>query len=163
GRISAVPTEISRLSEKWKNDAAGGIAARGHADGGAGQINLRWTGGPTAALAEAWDRGGADLEGITRAAQPVDAPTRLKSEVRLEMSEEVRAHLDLCLVCRACETACPSGVPFGALMESTRGQVERRLPRTGARAWIEDRVFRDLLPSRRRLEWLALGLRFYQR
>ena len=88
---------------------------------------------------------------------------RALHEGRLEMSEEVRAHLDLCLVCRACETACPSGVPFGALMESTRGQVERRLPRTGARAWIEDRVFRDLLPSRRRLEWLALGLRFYQR
>jgi glycolate oxidase iron-sulfur subunit len=37
------------------------------------------------------------------------------------------AHLDACLVCRACETACPSGVPFGRLMEGAREIVRERV------------------------------------
>ncbi|MEE2947943.1 MAG: heterodisulfide reductase-related iron-sulfur binding cluster [Verrucomicrobiota bacterium] len=34
-------------------------------------------------------------------------------------------HVDLCLGCRACETACPSGVPYGALLEQTRDHIEK--------------------------------------
>jgi glycolate oxidase iron-sulfur subunit len=47
---------------------------------------------------------------------------------RLEPTAEVIRHLDLCLGCRACETACPSGVPYGALVEAARPFVERRRP-----------------------------------
>ncbi len=36
-------------------------------------------------------------------------------------------HLDACLVCRACETACPSGVPFGRIMEGAREVVAERI------------------------------------
>src|SRR6266540_5136265 len=35
-------------------------------------------------------------------------------------------HLDACLVCRACETACPSGVPFGRIMEGAREVLRER-------------------------------------
>jgi len=45
------------------------------------------------------------------------------SHGRLDASESLRRHLDLCLVCRACETSCPSGVEFGSLMEVARNAL----------------------------------------
>jgi glycolate oxidase iron-sulfur subunit len=41
-------------------------------------------------------------------------------------SETTVGHLDACLVCRACETACPSGVPFGRIMEGAREVLRER-------------------------------------
>src|SRR5262249_23590541 len=43
---------------------------------------------------------------------------RAAAEGRITPSETFIRHLDLCLGCRACETACPSGVPFGHLLEA---------------------------------------------
>ena len=55
------------------------------------------------------------------------------------------AHLDACLVCRACETACPSLVPFGRIMESARDEIAHRERahrgvRGLIRAWLVDIV-----------------------
>src|SRR3954468_9828332 len=44
-------------------------------------------------------------------------------EGKIEPSERVRQHLDLCLDCRACETACPSSVQYHELIEETRSKL----------------------------------------
>jgi glycolate oxidase iron-sulfur subunit len=41
---------------------------------------------------------------------------------------DARTHLDQCLGCRGCETACPSGVPYGHLLEETRARVTAAKP-----------------------------------
>ena len=55
-----------------------------------------------------------------------DSPRGRIQLIRLMVSTDaapslaLAGHLDACLVCRACETACPSGVPFGRIMEGAR-------------------------------------------
>ncbi|MDB5291557.1 MAG: hypothetical protein JWL69_2798, partial [Phycisphaerales bacterium] len=45
------------------------------------------------------------------------------SDGKIEATESVREHLDLCLDCRGCETACPSGVIYHELIEETRARL----------------------------------------
>jgi glycolate oxidase iron-sulfur subunit len=71
-------------------------------------------------------------------------------------------HLDLCLGCRACETVCPSGVPYGQLIEAARSEVERQRPGGWTRRLFRWVNFSLLLPHPRALSLAAAGLRFYQ-
>ena len=45
------------------------------------------------------------------------------NERRVEISERIVSHWEACLNCRACEAVCPSGVPYGRMMERTRAQI----------------------------------------
>jgi len=47
----------------------------------------------------------------------------LLSETLTPHDADVQTHIDRCLGCRACETACPSGVPYGHLLEATRATL----------------------------------------
>ncbi|MDE2181239.1 MAG: 4Fe-4S dicluster domain-containing protein [candidate division NC10 bacterium] len=87
---------------------------------------------------------------------------RTASEGKIGFSDSFAKHIDLCLLCRACETACPSGVKFGFLMEAARGQVERRYQYPTVERWFRDvllHTFTDL----GRLRTLTSLLRLYQR
>jgi glycolate oxidase iron-sulfur subunit len=84
-------------------------------------------------------------------------------EERLQMTPSFIDHMYLCLDCRACETACPSHVEFGDLMERARGQIERNVPRTWQQRWLRRLVFAHLFPYPRRLEWVFQALKLYQR
>jgi glycolate oxidase iron-sulfur subunit len=44
------------------------------------------------------------------------------------VDDAVTSHFDRCLGCRGCESACPSGVPYGALLEATRATLGRERP-----------------------------------
>jgi glycolate oxidase iron-sulfur subunit len=78
------------------------------------------------------------------------------------MNDEMVRHWDLCLGCMACVTACPSGVQYDKLIESTRQQVERRYERRA-----DDRAFREMIfqffPYPNRLRAVAAPMRLYQR
>ena len=52
------------------------------------------------------------------------------AEGRLALDSDAARHLDLCLGCRGCETACPSGVHYGRLIEGARAYVEENYQRS---------------------------------
>ncbi|HZP26274.1 MAG TPA: heterodisulfide reductase-related iron-sulfur binding cluster [Dehalococcoidia bacterium] len=81
---------------------------------------------------------------------------------RIEPTPTAAGHIDLCLQCRNCEAVCPSGVPFGAIMEDARADIlsSGRAPLS----WrLRAFLLRQTIPHPRRLRLLATLLRLYQR
>ncbi|MCA9084921.1 MAG: 4Fe-4S dicluster domain-containing protein [Planctomycetaceae bacterium] len=104
---------------------------------------------------------------------------------RLELTDKVRGHLDLCLDCRSCETACPSGVQYGRLLEPFRVDMQnlaetassgsadasRNLPQADSLSrsqavskpdWFHRWVMYGLFPHRGRMSWALWPARMLQ-
>src|SRR5581483_4137046 len=100
--------------------------------------------------------------------QEMDSPRgrvylmRAAAEGRVGLTDNFVLHMDRCLGCRACETACPAGVPFGRLLEETRAQIERRVRRPLA-ARLFRRAALGVFADRRRLAMLLSLGRLYRR
>jgi len=77
-------------------------------------------------------------------------------------SPEYLEHLGLCLGCRGCETACPSGVPYGRLIEAARTEIQARVSKPLWRKAVESFVFTKLLSSPFLLQVVGLKLWIYR-
>ncbi|MDJ0787410.1 MAG: (Fe-S)-binding protein [Myxococcota bacterium] len=80
---------------------------------------------------------------------------RAVGEGRIPMDEVVAEEMSLCLGCRACESACPSGVEYGHLLEEARAEIVRAGARTGLTASLERFGLRAIVPHRLRLRLLV--------
>jgi glycolate oxidase iron-sulfur subunit len=84
------------------------------------------------------------------------------AEGAIELDDDAARHLDLCLGCRGCETACPSGVHYGRLIEGARAFVEQNHSRS-----LIERIKRSaigaIFPYPRRLRMLLAPLALIER
>jgi glycolate oxidase iron-sulfur subunit len=87
---------------------------------------------------------------------------RAVTDGRLELTEEVRRHLDLCLDCRACESACPSGVQYGRLIEPFRIHMAQSGMPAQTGGWLQRLLLFHLTPYARRMRWLLAPMRLMQ-
>ena len=75
------------------------------------------------------------------------------NEGRTPITDRIASHWDLCLQCRACEAVCPSGVPYGRIMEQTRAQVLDQGMRSDNMKTISRWFLRAALPHPGRLRF----------
>lgn len=78
------------------------------------------------------------------------------SNGQLEATETLQKHLDHCLLCRACEKACPAFVPYGQLMDRYRAEIAE-VERKGSGR------LQNLLSSEKKLRWASRLLRIYKK
>lgn len=76
----------------------------------------------------------------------------------LQIDHEFENNMYLCLGCRACETACPAGVPYGSLVETAREVVETRKKEEKKAPWIRDLIFNKVFPYPERIDKMGTAL-----
>jgi glycolate oxidase iron-sulfur subunit len=88
---------------------------------------------------------------------------RAVTDGRAELTPEVRHHLDLCLECRGCETACPSGVQYGKIIGSYKKEMTRILPPAPTATWLQRQMLFHLTPYAGRMRLALAPMRLLQR
>lgn len=72
---------------------------------------------------------------------------------RQPLDDTTVGHFDLCLGCRACEAACPSGVEYGALLETTRERIEQTYRRSAWQTFLRRVAIEQVFPFPARMRW----------
>jgi len=87
----------------------------------------------------------------------------IEEENPVPIGKEFAKYIYRCLDCRACETACPSGVHFGEIIEAARAIYEMNTDRPWHQKILRDLVFRKLLPNKENLDLLFTLIWLYQK
>jgi glycolate oxidase iron-sulfur subunit len=85
------------------------------------------------------------------------------TEGLFEVTPAFAEHMDVCLACRACQTACPASINFGQMVEAARAQALQTVPQKPLATLLRWLVLKQLFPFPARLNLVATLLRFYQR
>ncbi|TBL79551.1 (Fe-S)-binding protein [Paenibacillus thalictri] len=85
------------------------------------------------------------------------------AEGKMALNDFFADPVNTCLDCRACETACPSGVQVGALIEEARGQLFKADPPSGVPGLVQDIFLHKLFPYPKRLQRMHTLLKVYQK
>jgi glycolate oxidase iron-sulfur subunit len=88
---------------------------------------------------------------------------RSVADGRIPASEAVRHHLGLCLDCRACESACPSGVQYGKIIEPFKVALAESAPKDERPSWLQRVILEHLFPYANRVKLALEPARFLQR
>ncbi len=91
------------------------------------------------------------------------ALARTVGEGKMEFNQAIKEEAFFCLDCRACTTACPSGVQAGSLMEICRAQVAQQQPLPKWQAGFRTFILEKMLPNPNLLETSMLPARLYQK
>lgn len=81
----------------------------------------------------------------------------------IEVDEDVKRSIDMCLGCRACEPVCPSGVNFGHLLEQARNAIYQNNEQTIPTKVVRNIAFKQLFPHQKRMVGLVSLIGLYQR
>jgi glycolate oxidase iron-sulfur subunit len=87
---------------------------------------------------------------------------RAVTDGRAELTPEVQHHLELCLECKACETACPSGVQYGEIIASYKLDMAKRGRVTPSLNFLQKWMLFHLTPYANRMAWALFPLRLAQ-
>lgn len=88
---------------------------------------------------------------------------RAVADGRLEMGPGVRKHLELCLDCRACETACPSGVQYGRMIEPFKIALQKSATSGEKTSLLQRLILHHLFPYSGRVKLALAPARLLQR
>ncbi len=87
---------------------------------------------------------------------------RALDEGRIDLTPRVQRHFDRCLQCRACETACPSNVPFGRLMERTRADLFQQKKSKPVQRLLWRVIMRGVFSHPKRLRAAGRSMQLFQ-
>lgn len=85
------------------------------------------------------------------------------AEGRFDLSDDAHERLDACIVCRGCESVCPSGIRMGEMMESFREETNATHPGDLAASPVARWMLREVLSRRDRVARLSDVLEIYER
>lgn len=88
---------------------------------------------------------------------------RAVADGRMGLSREVRKHLELCLDCRACESACPSGVRYGQIIEPFKVAIQQSAPAGEGTNWLQKIILHHLFPYPGRVRAALVPARLFQK